>query len=111
MLKALRSNLKLFWVFIRAELLPMKGRKYVEAYLELMPAIGTDKRKGRCVQQVYILLALSFLLSVVQCCHHHPLFTLITFDYMGHYNLPASIKISKAMINITVFLLLQCDVF
>lgn len=99
----IRSSLVQLWRFLRRELCPLKGRPYFEASLDLIADIAADHRQGRSIQLIYVLLVLSTLLSLVQCLPHRAMFMVVTFDYVGCNHLPASILLSKALINITTF--------
>lgn len=100
-LKGICSSLGRFWWFLGCELWPVKGRRYFEENIELISNIATDKHHGRCIQQIYILLGLGILLSIVQSVYDSPLFMLLTFDYPGYSRLPISTKIFKTLLNIT----------
>lgn len=96
-------NFEQFWVFLGRELWPVKGRRYFEASLELVLSIAADHRKARSIQLIYVLLAMSAALAIVQCLNTQPTFMLLTFDYFGYNQQASNIKIFKAMINITAF--------
>lgn len=100
MFKTIKSRFTQLWVFLRREVWPVKGRKYFERNLDLVFKIAADHRHGRIIQLIYVLLVMSTILSLVQCFHTEPAFTLLTFDALQYNKLPTSLKFSKALINI-----------
>lgn len=87
--------------FVCREMWPMKRQQHFADLMNMFEAIATGKHSGNFLHQLDILLAMSFLLCVVQCLHHQPTFMLLTFDYFGHNNLSSAVKITKAMMNVT----------
>lgn len=104
-------SLEQFWKFLLGEVWPLKGRKYLEERFELFKNIDLDKRNGRSIHLIYFLLVISAILSIVQCFHNEPAFVLLTFDFLGYNKLSASIKFSKALMNIAVFAFYQGNYF
>lgn len=99
----LTFNLKQLAKFLLIEMWPIKGMQYFERKVTLIEKIGKDRRNAHCLYQIYILLVLSFLLSVVQCFYYDHTLGLLTFDYIGVLNFGNSVKMSKAMINICTY--------
>lgn len=102
LIKTISSNIFILWRFLRVEIYPMKGRQYfMDRFLLDEKIVAVTHHKA--LPQISVLLALSFILSLVQCLYDHPIFMLVTFDYFGLYKLSANVKLAKALVNIATY--------